>query len=432
VLPEKSKESVMNRIILAAPLLLFSLLPVSVSWSFAEGTRMEAKKLAQSENAFATDLYAQLRQEPGNFFFSPHSIAAALSMTFVGARGETSAEMAKALHLENLHAENRDATLPLRRLVLERYAEQRKLLNEPLQDGLELHIANALWAKATYPLNSEFVRAIKESFGGSLEPVDFSNEPAARKKINGWVSDQTRDKIRDLIGPGVLTPATRLVLTNAIYFKAAWEEQFRKGATTKEKFHVSVSKDVDAEMMKQTHFFSLAELEGFKLLGIPYKHNEASMLVLLPDKVDGLADLERSLTAEKLTSWVEKSKSVRVALSLPKFKNISAFDLNDPLITLGMKKAFAADQADFTGIANVPGEPLYIGLVIHKAFVDVNEEGTEAAAATAAAMLAAAAMRPAEPVPFVADHPFVYIIRSNRTGDILFMGRLTDPTEPGK
>jgi serpin B len=432
VLPEKSKESVMNRIIMAAPLLLFSLLSVSVSGSFEEGTLMDAKKLAQSENAFATDLYAQLRQQPGNFFFSPHSIATALSMTFVGARGETSTEMAKVLHLEDLHAENRGATLPLWRLVLERYAKQRKLLNEPLQDGLELHVANGLWAKANYPLNPEFVKAIKESFDGSLEPVDFRNEPAARKKINGWVSDQTRDKIRNLIGPGVLTPDTRLVLTNAIYFKAAWEEQFRKEATMNEKFHVSVNKDVDAETMKQTHFFSLAELEGFKLLVIPYKHNEASMLVLLPDKVDGLADLERSLTAEKLTSWVEKSKSVRVALSLPKFKNTSAFDLNNPLITLGMGKAFAVGQADFTGIANVPGEPLYIGLVIHKAFVDVNEEGTEAAAATAAAMRATAAMRPAEPVPFVADHPFVYIIRSNRTGDILFMGRLTDPTEQGK
>jgi serpin B len=185
-------------------------------------------------------------------------------------------------------------------------------------------------------------------------------------------------------------------------------------------------------MMKQTHFFGLAELEGFKLLVMPYKGGEASMLVLLPDKVDGLADLERSLSAEKLASWLEKSRSVRVALSIPKFKNTSALNLNNTLITLGMKKAFVFGQADFTGIANVPAEPLYIGLVIHKAFVDVNEEGTEAAAATAVGIRAHSAMRPAEPFPFVADHPFVYIIRSNRTGDILFMGRLTDPAEHGE
>jgi len=422
----------MNPITAAAPLLLVCLFSVSAFGSIEEGTRIDAKKLAQSANAFATDLYAQLRRQPGNFFFSPHSIATALSMTFVGARGDTSTEMARVLHLEQLHSENRDAALPLRRLVLERYAKQRQLLNEPVQNGLELHVANGLWAKANYPLNPDFIKAIKESFNGSLEPVDFNNEPAARKKINGWVSDQTRDKIRNLIGPGVLTPDTRLVLTNAIYFKAAWEERFLKEATVKEKFHVSINKDVDAEMMKQTHFFRLAKLEGFRLLVIPYRHNEASMVVLLPDKVNGLADLETSLTAETLASWVESSKSVRVALSLPKFKKTSVFDLNNPLITLGMKKAFAVGQADFTGIANVAGERLYIGLVIHKAFVDVNEEGTEAAAATAATIRASSAMPPAEPVPFVADHPFVYIIRSNRTGDILFMGRLTDPTEQGE
>ena len=422
----------MNPIIAPVLLLLVCLLSVSASGSLDEGSLADAKKLAQSQNAFATDLYGQLRRQRGNFFFSPFSSATALSMTFVGAKGDTATEMAKVLHLEDLHSENQNTIIPLRTLVLESYAKQSKLFNEPHKDGFELHAANALWAKATYRLNPEFVTDIKENFDGNLESVDFNNEPAVRKKINGWVSDRTRDRIRNLIGPGVLTPATRLVLTNAIYFKAAWEAQFGKEATRKEKFHVSVDKNVDAEMMKQTHYFSLAELGGFKLLVIPYKDNEASMLVLLPDKVDGLADMEKSLTSENLAAWVEKSKSVRVALSLPRFKSTATFDLNKPLIALGMKKAFAAGQADFTGIANVPGEPLYIGMVIHKAFVDVNEEGTEAAAATAAVMRAGAAMRPAETIPFVADHPFVYIIRSNRTGDILFMGRLTDPTEQGE
>jgi len=419
----------MNPIIAAAPLLLVFLLSTSASGSIDD---IQAEKLAQSQNAFATDLYAQLHQNPGNLFFSPQSIATALSMTFIGSKGDTATEMAKVLHLQDLLSDNQNTTLALRSLVLEAYAKQWKLFNEPLQDGLELHLANGLWVKANYPLNSEFIKAITESFKGSLEPVDFSNEIAARKKITGWVSDQTSDKIQNLIGPNAITPDTRLVLTNAIYFKAAWETQFRKEASRQEKFHVSLNKDVDAEMMKQTHFFGLAELEGFKLLVMPYKGGEASMLVLLPDKVDGLADLERSFNAENLASWLEKSRSVRVALSLPKFKNTSALNLNNTLITLGMKKAFIVGQADFTGIANVPAEPLYIGLVMHKAFVDVNEEGTEAAAATAVNIRAGAVMRPAEPFPFVADHPFVYVIRSNRTGNILFMGRLTDPTEHGE
>ena len=160
---------------------------------------------------------------------------------------------------------------------------------------------------------------------------------------------------------------------------------------------------------------------------IPYEKNQASLLVLLPDRVDALATVEKSITAGKLVSWVEKSKPVRVALSLPKFKNISSFDLNKALIALGIKKAFIAGQANLTGIANVPDEPLYIGLVIHKAFIDVNEEGTEAAGATAAIAVGAGRIS-TEPVPFVADHPFVYIIRDNRTDNILFMGRLADPS----
>jgi serpin B len=423
----------MLRIVAAALPLLVLLFSVPASGSPDRGNDTEAGKLAQSQNAFATDLYAQLRGQPGNLFFSPRSVATALSMTFVGAKGDTSTEMAKVLHLQALRSGTQNATLTLPGLVLDGYAEQQKLLfHEPVHDGLELHAANGVWLKADYPLKPEFGKAVTESFKGSLEPVDFSNEPAVRKKINSWVSDQTEHKIQDLIPANVLKPDTRLVLANAIYFKAVWQAKFEREATGKAKFHVSLNKDVDVDMMRQTRFFELAELEGFKLLVMPYKGNEASMVVLLPDKVDGLADLEMSLTAGKLASWLEKTKSVRVALSLPRFKSTSTLNLNNPLMDLGMKKAFSVGQADFTGIANVPGDPLYIGLVMHKAFVDVNEEGTEAAAATAVSMMAGAAMRPAEPVPFVADHPFVYIIRSTRTGGILFMGRLSDPTGQGE
>jgi serpin B len=391
---------------------------------------MDAGKLAQTQNAFATDLYAQLRRQPGNLFLSPHSIATALTMTFVGARGDTASEMARVLHLQGAHAGEADALTGLKAQVCEAYDLQRRLLNAHKDGGFSLHVANALWAAAGYPLKAEFLTRIRDSFGGHVESLDFSNEPAARERINQWVSDQTRGKIKKLIGRGALNRQTPLVLTNAIYFKAAWEEQFRPEATRKEKFHVSAGRDVDAMMLNRTGFYDLAELKGVRLLILPYKDQTASMILLLPDKMDGLAALEDSLTAENLSSWRHEAKPTQVALSLPKFETTSSFELNTPLIALGMRKAFRPGEANLTGIARVAGAPLYVGLVIHKAFVEVDEEGTEAAAATAVALGAAAPM-PSRPVRFAADHPFVYIILDNRTHEILFMGRMCNPAEPG-
>ena len=389
----------------------------------------QAKTLAQAQNAFAADLFAQVRQKEGNLFFSPYSIATAMSMTYLGAKGDTAAELAKGLHLNDLRPAKRDESASLPQTVMDDTAALHALLNTPDPEGMQLRVANALWGKANYPFNPDFIKQIKGSFDGNLTGVDFSKEEPARKLINDWVAEQTKDKIKDLIAKGVLTPDTRLVLTNAIYFKAAWEEQFKKEATKKEPFHLADGKDADAEMMKQNRFYALAELDGFKMLALPYKGHKASMLVLLPDKVDGLADVEKSLTAAKLAEWVGKLQHKRVNLSLPKFKSTSSFELSKELGALGIRKAFQAGGADFTGIANVPDEPLYIALVIHKAFVEVNEEGTEAAAATAVVMKAGSAMRPEEPVKFTADHPFLYIIRDDRTGDILFLGRLADPTQ---
>ncbi len=389
---------------------------------------LSVQPLAQAQNVFATDLYAKLRGRPGNLFFSPYSVAMAIDMVFVGANGGTEAEIAKALHLDRLQTNVADTSL---RTALLRQAKQRGLFDGASKDGLEIHVANALWGKAGYPFNAEYKESIRDSFAGNFEPLDFGNEPSARDKINGWVSNQTADKIQNIIGSGVLNAETRLVLTNAIYFKAAWGKKFQKIATQKETFRVSANKNVSADMMRQTGFFKLASLAGFRLLSVPYKYDEASMLILLPDRVDGLPDIEASLTAENLESWIEKGKTVSVALSLPKFKNTSAFSLREPLETLGMRKSFAAGQADFLSIANVRGDPLFVGAVLHKAFVDVDEEGTEAAAATAVVMVGTAMVERGEPEPFVADHPFLYIIRANRTGDILFMGRLTDPTQQG-
>ena len=390
----------------------------------------QAKKVASVQNAFAADLFAQLRTQPGNLFFSPYSIHTAMSMTYVGAGGETETELIKALHIDTLKPPDISAKYTQKATALIEFAAMQKLFNAPVKDGLELHAANALWGQAGFAFKADYIKSIKDSFGGQLENVNFNDEPAARKTINDWVAAQTKDKIKDLIGPKALTPLTRLVLTNAIYFKAAWQEQFEKEATAKDKFHLSPDKDVDADMMHNTKHYGYAELEGFKMLSLPYKGNQASMLVLLPDKLDGLEAMEKSLSAAKLSDWAAKLKDAQVAVTLPKFKSICSFDLGTPLKAMGIKKAFTT-AADFGGMTTKPEDALYISAVVHKAFVDVNEEGTEAAAATAVIMEAGMAM-PEKPVSFVADHPFVYVIRDNRTGDVLFMGRLADPSQKGE
>jgi serpin B len=353
-----------------------------------------------------------------------------MSMTYVGAGGETETELIKALHIDTLKPPDISAKYTQKATALIEFAAMQKLLNAPVKDGLELHTANALWGQQDFAFKPDYIKSIKDSFGGQLENVDFNDEPAARKRINDWVANQTKDKIKDLIGPKALTPLTRLVLTNAIYFKAAWQEQFNKQATLKEKFHLSADKDVDADMMRNNKRFDYAELDGFKMLSLPYKTGQASMLVLLPDKLDGLDAMEKSLTAEKLAGWAAKLKNTQVAVMLPKFKSTCSFELAKPLAALGIKKAFTT-AADFGGMTTKPEDALYISAVLHKAFVDVNEEGTEAAAATAVAV-AAANGHSSKPVDFVADHPFVYIIRDNRTGDVLFVGRLADPSQKGE
>ena len=380
--------------------------------------------LSEANNEFATDLYGKLSTKSGNLFFSPYSIATALDMAFVGAKNDTATEIATMLHFEHLQAS--DNANMLRTTLLENI-KKHELLDRTQQDGMELHVANALWGKEGYPFKPDFIADIHDNFSSPFTPIDFSNEPAARGKINDWVEYQTKGKIKDLIAPGVLDPgSSRLVLTNAIYFKAAWAEQFEKAATQKSVFHVTPNQTIPTDMMNKVGYFSLARLDGFRLLNIPYKSNEASMIILLPDRADGIATIENSLTGEKIESWINQAKPIHVALSLPKFKVTDSFMLKDQLVALGMKRAFYAGLADFTGIADVPNDPLYINAVIHKAFIDVDEEGTEAAAATAVLMTANAAA-PGQPESFVADHPFLYMIRANHTGDILFIGRLVDP-----
>jgi len=372
----------------------------------------------EGNNAFALDLYAQLRTQGGNLFFSPESISTALAMAYAGARGDTASQMAKTLHF----------TLPPDRL----HPAMGALLADlnATHQGYRLSVANALWAQQGYPFLPGFLDLTQRNYGAGFNPVDFKGDPeAARLTINQWIERKTEDKIKDLLQRGALTPRSTLVLTNAIYFKGDWTTPFDKVLTKDEDFHLTSSQNVKAPLMHRTAGFSYLDGGTFQALEIPYKTRELSMIVLLPNDIGGLPALEQSLTAPAARQWLSQLRPVpKVILTLPRFKMTQQFALQGALSAMGMPLAFQQRAADFSAIAG--NRELFISAAIHKAFIDVNEEGTEAAAATAVIMVGAMAMtgpRPQPPV-FRADHPFLFLIRDNRSGAILFLGRVTNPT----
>jgi serpin B len=368
--------------------------------------------LVAGNTAFAADLYARLRKDKGNLFLSPFSISTALAMTAAGARGQTLAEMRKVLHLPE------DPNPAFSQLLAPMHS-----VPPGLKRAYELSVASALWGQKGLPWKPEFIELTRKFYGAGLSEVDFAETEAARKVINDWVAAQTREKIKDLIGPGVLDRDTRMVLTNAIYFKSAWFFPFNKGATQTQPFTLADGTKVDAPLMTQTEGFRYAEDESTQVLELPYQMGELSMVVLLPKSADGLAKLEEGLTADKLAAWEKAAKHAEVRVSLPRFRTEREFSLAPVLKAMGMASAFGRG-ADFSGMT--AAEKLFIAEVLHKAFVDVNEDGTEAAAATAVIMKRASAL-PREPKVFRADHPFVYLIRENKTKSVLFLGRLENP-----
>lgn len=402
---------------------------------------------AKSGNYFATELYAQLAgKNEGNLFFSPASIHTALAMTYAGARGNTEKQMHQTLRLPRTlmrnmgkHVSLKDGTgyfedlfvpLPQER-VHPAFAALIKKLNAPRLDhekkpAYQLVIANALWGQKGYPWREQFIKVTKDNYGAGLNHVDFIRQAEpARLRINEWVEKQTKDKIKNLIPKGAIDSLTRLVLTNAIYFKSNWAEKFQKGATRDEAFTLSPGKTVKTPMMHQQKRHGYLETDTFQAVELSYRFRDLSMVVFLPKTVDGLAAFEKTLTAENLAGWLGQLKRETVKLTLPKFEFTSQFGLADTLKAMGMTDAFSLATADFSGMTTA--ENLFISAVIHKAFVAVDEEGTEAAAATAVVMWLGAAPRPKEPKVFKADHPFVFMIRHRATGSILFMGRVTNP-----
>ena len=363
-------------------------------------------------NAFALALYAKLRAEDqGNLFLSPYSISTALAMTYAGAKGKTAAEMAEVLHF----------TVPQEQLHPGFAALTAKLHGDIKKEGYQLRIANRLWGQAGYHFLPTFLQVTRDHYGAELAQVDFAQDTeAARHTINAWVEEKTEEKIKDLLAQGVLDSGTTLVLTNAIYFKGDWQRKFEAKATKDAPFLLTPQKKVTVPMMRQRGKFAYGVVGNVQVLELPYVGKDLSMFVLLPKEVDGLADLEKSLSVETLNTWTSGLREQTVEVLLPKFKMTSGFRLEKVLGAMGMPLAFS-DKADFSGMTGQRG--LFISAVIHKAFIDVNEEGTEAAAATAVVMRA-----PAPPNPiFRADHAFLFLIRDNRTGSILFLGRMMNP-----
>jgi serpin B len=372
--------------------------------------------VVQGNNAFALDLYAKLRTESkGNVFLSPYSISTALAMTYAGAKGKTAAEMAEVLHF----------TVPQEQLHPAFTTLGAELHGDVKKEGFELRIANRLWGQTGYQFLPAFLQVTRDDYGAELGQLDFAaNADVARHTINTWVEEKTERKIKDLIPPGMLNGTTRLVLTNAIYFNGDWQQKFQPQATHDAPFQLTPEEKVTVPMMRQEKIFAYGVVGDVQILQLPYVGRRLAMYVLLPNAVDGLSDLEKRLSVETLKTWMSGLKVKMVDVSLPRFKMTSGFRLEKVLASMGMAQAFSGN-ADFSGMTGK--RELFLSAVIHKAFVDVKERGTEAAAATAGGM--AMAMAPGQTATFRADHPFLFLIRDNRTGSILFLGRMVNPKE---
>jgi len=375
--------------------------------------------LVDGNSAFAFDLYQALKEGDDNLFYSPYSISLALTMTYAGARGDTAQQMADTLHFilpqDRLHPTLNSLDIEL---------SQRGQGAEG-EDGeaFRLNIVNAIWGQKDYQFLSTFLDALAENYGAGLRLLDFVNAPEeSRLTINNWVSDQTEGRIEDLIPQGLISALTRLVLTNAIYFNAAWQYPFSEDMTVDGPFYPLDGGKVTVPMMKQTEFFGYTEGDGYQAVELEYDGGELSMIILLP-QADQFDTFEASLDAQLVDSIVKAVEPKQVTLTMPRFEFESSFSLREILAMMGMPVAFSGG-ADFSGMTG--NRDLFIADVVHKAFVSVDEAGTEAAAATAVVMELTAV--PGEPVEVTIDRPFIFLIRDIETGTILFVGRIMNPS----
>jgi len=374
--------------------------------------------LVEGNSAFAFELYKALREENGNLFCSPYSISLALAMTYAGARGETEQQMTDTLHFtlsqNRLHPAFNSVDIEL--------GKRGEGAEGKDGDGFRLNIVNVIWGQKGYQFLPAFLDVLAANYGAGLRTLDFANAPEeSRITINKWVSDQTEGRIEDLIPQGLIDILTRLVLTNAIYFNAAWQYPFSEDTTRDAPFYLLDGKEVTLPMMSQTESFGYAEGDDYQAVELPYDGGELSMVIFLP-REDHFEAFEGALDAEQVDAIVNALEQRQVALTMPKFEFESAFKLKPALAAMGMPVAFT-EGADFSGMTG--GHDLFIKEVVHKAFVSVDEAGTEAAAATAVIMKLTAL--PPKLVEVTVNRPFVFLIRDIETGTVLFLGRVVDP-----
>lgn len=392
------------------------LMAVETNGGFRPTPKTLSAKAAYAVNKFTFDLYRQVAAERGhrNLFISPYSVTSALAMTYAGARGVTEQQMEKVLSLSPDIHKNIGA------LTNE--------INSVPQDIAQVSAANAVWPAKQEKILPEYAQTVRDYYNAGLTPLNYKANPeSARQTINKWVEKQTQQRIKDIIAPGLLRKDTRMVLTNAIFFKSSWLEEFQAVNTTPRPFWVSPERSVNVLTMNRTgDNIGYANISDAEIVELPYKGGRFSMLVLLPDKKSDIETLENSLSAEQLGKWTAAMTPRKVKIYLPKFKQENDYDLAQTLAEMGMPSAFSPGAADFSGITGM--DDIYISNIIHKTFIEVAEEGTEAAAATAVIM-----MRTSMPAPddgmvvFRAERPFIYLIKDNATGAILFIGRYARP-----
>ncbi|PNF34040.1 Leukocyte elastase inhibitor C [Cryptotermes secundus] len=370
---------------------------------------------ASANNKFSLSLYKLLNANSteGSLVMSPVSLQLALAMTYVGARGRTAEQMETVLHLPT----DEDAVK----------TGFRQLLSSLKSSGsVSLEVANRMYIQATFKVLKDFRRTVRKTFRSDTKEVNFvENHEKARRIINNWVEKRTRHKIKQMIGPGTLNAMTRLILVNAVHFKARWLQPFNSEDTEMGKFHISRNEEVDVPMMHMKTFFSFKHSDslGAKILELQYEGDTVSMFILLPDDLEGIYNLERGLPAVDLSSTFKDMQPEELNITLPKFKIETSLDLKSNLMELGMKDMFLMESADFSGITGSPD--LYVSDVLQKAFLEVTELGTEAGASSAV-VAEARSWRP-PPLEFVADHPFLFIIWEKRLNTTLFMGRFLGP-----
>ena len=407
----------------------------------------DAINVVDANNQFAFDLYARLAQKPGNKFFSPNSVSNALAMTCAGAKGQSADEMAKTLHftLEGVRLHS-----ALGKVIRQLQGKDRPgmgpgpVTGTGMEPGpvtgtpFKLTTVNQLWAQNGLTIRPEFLRIAQTDYQSGLQLVDFKKDPdGSRKTINRWVQQQTNDKIKDLVQPDTIKPLTRLVLTNASYFKGDWLLPFNPGATRPNDFTIPGKPAFKVPMMRQQMRVPYQVTDDFQLVRLLYNGEQFSMVVILPKKMDGLAEVEKKLSAKWLRETLRQTpnrlpgntKWRQVLVSMPKFKMTEEFELKDELVAMGMRTAFS-DQADFSALADTSLDKLKIDAVIHKAFVDVNETGTDVAIIGGGAVILPEA-REQDPPIFRADHPFLFVIQHEATGSILFLGRVCEPDHAG-